>query len=151
MQTHYLAVRGLINDLLRSLSAALIHMDDLILKLDNFSMEYQDAWLINEQLQRSIEIFMALRSEAIIVEKINSDKDNPEIALNNFKQKSNQLLTTICRACDLIIMDKDHKQVMNHITTIDKCINNYFDVINNISNSEEEIIRPKINFNKLKE
>jgi len=39
-------IRGLINDLLRSLSAALIHLDDLMIKMDRDSDMFSDVCLI---------------------------------------------------------------------------------------------------------
>ena len=51
------------NDLLRSMSAALVHLDDLIMKIDKNSDGFPDMILTNEQLSRSIELFLNLRSE----------------------------------------------------------------------------------------
>jgi len=57
-------IRGLINDLLRSLSAALIHLDDLMIKMDRDSDMFSDVCLTNEQLERSVEVFVELRSQS---------------------------------------------------------------------------------------
>jgi hypothetical protein len=63
MENHTFIIRGLINDLLRTLSASLVHVDDLIMKLERNSDGFPDAILTNEQLSRSIELFLELRSE----------------------------------------------------------------------------------------
>jgi hypothetical protein len=63
MENHSYIIRGLINDLLRTLSASLVHVDDLIMKLERNSDGFPDAILTNEQLSRSIELFLELRSE----------------------------------------------------------------------------------------
>jgi hypothetical protein len=57
-------IRGLINDLLRSLSSALIHLDDLMMKIDRDSAMFPDVCLTNEQLERSVEVFVELRSQS---------------------------------------------------------------------------------------
>ena len=140
MQTHSFTIRGLINDLLRSLSAAMIHIDDLILKLDKTSSEYPEAWLTNEQLQRSVEIFMELRAEAIFfIDTLNSDNNEyykkfEHITLNRFKHKSNELLTSIWGACDLMLLDNDQKHIMSQISVINKSIKNYIDSNTSIKN-----------------
>ena len=69
-------IRGLINDLTRTLTSSLVHMDDLLLRLDNDSGEFDDAWLANNQLERAFEFFIELRSEYMIrKESINPKKD----------------------------------------------------------------------------
>jgi hypothetical protein len=64
MENHSLHIRGLINDLLRSLSAALVHLDDLIIKIDRHSEIFPEVCLTNEQLERSVEVFLELRSQS---------------------------------------------------------------------------------------
>jgi hypothetical protein len=64
MENYPLHIRGLINDLLRSLSAALVHLDDLILKIDKNSDIFPDVCLTDEQLGRSVEVFLELRSQS---------------------------------------------------------------------------------------
>lgn len=63
MEDHSSSMRGIINDLLRSLSAALLHTDDLIMKIERDSVGFSDAILTNQQLSRSIELFLELRWE----------------------------------------------------------------------------------------
>jgi Mg2+ and Co2+ transporter CorA len=69
-------IRGLINDLLRSLSAALVHVDDLIMKIEKNAEGFSDAILTNEQLSRSIELFLELRSECNYLLDQLSNKNN---------------------------------------------------------------------------
>jgi hypothetical protein len=64
MEDYSSHIRGLINDLLRSLSAALVHLDDLMLKIDRNSDMFPDVCLTNEQLERSVEVFVELRSQS---------------------------------------------------------------------------------------
>jgi hypothetical protein len=56
-------IRGLINDLTRTLTASLVHLDDLLLLLDKNNEEFSEAWLANQQLERALEFFILLRSE----------------------------------------------------------------------------------------
>jgi hypothetical protein len=76
MENHSLHIRGLINDLLRSLSAALVHLDDLIIKMDRHSEIFQEVCLTNEQLERSVEVFLELRSQSDSLLEHLSDYDN---------------------------------------------------------------------------
>jgi CheY-like chemotaxis protein len=55
-------LRGLINDLTRTLTGSMVHLDDLLLRLDDNSEEFDDAWLVNQQLERALEFFIELRS-----------------------------------------------------------------------------------------
>jgi len=64
MENYPLHIRELINDLLRSLSSALVHLDDLILKIDRNSDIFPEVCLTDEQLGRSVEIFLELRSQS---------------------------------------------------------------------------------------
>lgn len=63
MENQHSLIRGLINNLLRSLSADLVHVDNLIMKIEKNSEGFSEAMLTNEQLSRSIELFLELRSE----------------------------------------------------------------------------------------
>ena len=101
-------IRGLINDLTRTLTGSLVHMDDLLLHLDNDSGEFDDAWLANHQLERALEFFIELRSEYMIrQESINQKKTKSykltavEKLLHNF----NNLLAVVVGYCDMIQND----------------------------------------------
>ena len=75
-------IRGLINDLLRSLSAALVHVDDLIMKIERDSEGFSDAFLTNQQLSKSIELFLDLRSECnYFLDQIGNTKDKSSVQL----------------------------------------------------------------------
>lgn len=70
-------IRGLINDLTRTLTASLVYMDDLFLQLDNDSQEFDAAWLATCQLERALEFLLELRSEYMIRQKsINKKRRN---------------------------------------------------------------------------
>ncbi len=60
------SIRGLINDLTRTLMGSMLHLDDLLLRLDDDSEEFGEAWLANQQLQRALEFFFELRSQYMI-------------------------------------------------------------------------------------
>ena len=64
MENYPLHIKELINDLLRSLSAALVHLDDLLIKIDRDSDIFPEVCLTNEQLERSVEVFLELRSQS---------------------------------------------------------------------------------------
>jgi len=98
-------IRGLINDLTRTLTGSLVHMDDLLLHLNNDSGEFDDAWLANHQLERALEFFIQLRSEYMIQqESINQGKIKyykltaVEELLHNF----NNLLAVVVGYCDMM-------------------------------------------------
>ena len=135
MQTYSATIRGLINDLLRSLSAAMVHIDDLIIKLDKESSIYADVLLTHEQIQRSVEIFLELRSESTyFIDKLNSfnnneyDKKFDYSTINQVKLKSNELLTAICRTYDLMLLDNDPKCLMDKVVIMINIVKNYLDI-----------------------
>lgn len=68
MEKPFSEIRGLINDLTRTLTASLVHLDDLLLRLDKNNEEFSEAWLANHQLERALEFFILLRSEFMIQE-----------------------------------------------------------------------------------
>lgn len=55
-------LKGLFNDLTRTLLSSAIMLDDLHLQLPQDSEPYDSWWLANEQLKRAIEFFLELRS-----------------------------------------------------------------------------------------
>jgi hypothetical protein len=55
-------MKGLFNDLNRTLFSSAIFLDDLHLNLQPHSEVYDAWWLANEQLKRAIEFFLELRS-----------------------------------------------------------------------------------------
>ncbi len=61
-----LELRGFINDLTRTLTASMVHLDDLLLELDEDSEEFDHAWLVNQQLGRALEFFLEMRSEYLL-------------------------------------------------------------------------------------
>jgi hypothetical protein len=77
MENYPLHIRELINDLLRSLSSALVHLDDLIMKIDRNSEVFPEVCLTDEQLGRSVEIFLELRSQSNhLLEHLSEFDDN---------------------------------------------------------------------------
>jgi hypothetical protein len=55
-------MKGLFNDLTRTLLSSAIFLDDLHLNLQPDSDVYDAWWLANKQLKRAIEFFLELRS-----------------------------------------------------------------------------------------
>jgi CheY-like chemotaxis protein len=119
-------IRGLINDLTRTLTGSMVHMDNLLLHLDNDSIEFDDAWLANYQLERALEFFIELRSEYMIrQESINQKKTKSyklttgEKLLHNF----NNLLAVVIGFCDMLQNDfSDNQHIYETIGYIYKSI-----------------------------
>jgi CheY-like chemotaxis protein len=113
-------IRGLINDLTRTLTGSLIHMDNLLLHLDNDSGEFDEAWLANDQLSRALKFFIELRSEYMIrQESVNQNKTKyykltaVEVLLHNF----NNLLAVVVGYCDM--MQNEFATVPHNCQVID--------------------------------
>jgi CheY-like chemotaxis protein len=104
------SIRGLINDLTRTLTASIVHLDDLLLSLDNDSKEFADAWQANGQLERALNFFFQLRSEYLIWQE-GSFVNNYKIESYNLTIKDkllhtfNNLLEVILGHCDLLQND----------------------------------------------
>jgi hypothetical protein len=109
-------IRRIINDLLRSLSAALVHIDDLIMRIERDSDEYSDAILTNEQLSRSIEIFLNLRVECnYFLDQLfinnNSLEESAKLNISQFNHNVNEVLTNVSKCSDLILKGGNNKKV----------------------------------------
>jgi CheY-like chemotaxis protein len=117
MEAPAITIRGLINDLTRTLTGSLVHMDNLLLHLDNDSGEFNEAWLANYQLERALEFFIELRSEYIIRQE-NQGKTNfyNLAAAEKLLHKFNNLLTVIIGYCDMIQNDNADGQHICQIT-----------------------------------
>lgn len=109
MDETILTGRGLINDLIRTLTAAAVHMDNLLLNFDKNISEYDDALQADEQLGRALEFLFELRS--IYLYNINYSINNKHIR-NNINNKTNILnnfLTAINLSVDFIV--KYHNKI----------------------------------------
>jgi CheY-like chemotaxis protein len=111
-------IRGLINDLTRTLTGSMVHMDDLLLRLDNDSGEFDDAWLANQQLERALEFFIELRSEYMIrQESINKKTKSYKLtAVEKLLHNFNNLLAVVVGYCDMIKDDIVDVQQIGQIT-----------------------------------
>ena len=98
------SIRGLINDLTRTLTGSLVHMDDLLLHLDNDSGEFDDARLANHQLERALEFFIELRSEYMIRQESIKEKAKSYklTAVEKLMHNFNNLLAVVVGYCDMI-------------------------------------------------
>jgi CheY-like chemotaxis protein len=103
MEAPAITIRGLINDLTRTLTGSLVHMDNLLLHINNDSGEFDEALLANYQLERALEFFIELRSEYIIRQE-NQEKTNfyKLATVEKLLHKFNNILTVIIGYCDMI-------------------------------------------------
>jgi CheY-like chemotaxis protein len=142
-------IRGLINDLTRTLTGSLVHMDDLLLHLDDDSGEFDDAWLANHQLERALEFFIELRSEYMIwQDSIKKQAKSYELtAVEKLLHKFNNLLAVIVGYCDMI---KNGSADVRHIGQITDNI--YKSIQNSHYALNEPICLPESNIspNRLK-
>ena len=125
MENHSSIIRRLINDLLRSLSAALVHVDDLIMRIERNSDEYSDAILTNEQLSRSIEIFLNLRLECnYFLDQLcinnNTLKESTKLSISQFKKNMNEVLTNGSKYYDLMLKDANNTKMHDSINFAEK-------------------------------
>jgi CheY-like chemotaxis protein len=100
-------IRGLINDLTRTLTGSLVHMDDLLLHLGNDSGEFDDARLANHQLERALEFFIELRSEYMIRQDSikKQEKSYKLAAVDKLLHDFNNILAMVVGYCDMIQND----------------------------------------------
>lgn len=128
MEEPQFSIRGLINDLTRTLTGSLVHMDNLLLHLDNDFGGFDDAWLANHQLERALEFFIELRSEYMIrQESINQKKTKSYklTAVEKLLHDFNNLLSIIVGYCDIIQNDfADVKQICKNTGYIYQSIQN---------------------------
>ena len=144
MEKHSSILRGLVNDLLRSLSAALVHVDDLIMKVERNSDLFPDAILTNEQLSRSIELFLDLRSEfsyfieqLIIKHKYLMGECG---TLSHWQEHTlNDILTAFFGSCDLMLLDNNKKLIKNNIALVIESIENQLELHEPINKNEHHI------------
>ena len=98
-------IRGLINDLTRTLTASIVHLDDLLLELSANSEEYDDAYLADQQLGRALEFFFEMRSLFLMSQGENNIEHiahNDTFILNKMSHMFNNALTVIFGCCDLM-------------------------------------------------
>jgi CheY-like chemotaxis protein len=117
-----ISIRGLINDLTRTLTGSMVHMDNLLLHLDNDSGEFDEAWLANHQLSRALEFFIELRSEYMMQQDSinqNEKKSYKSSAVEKLLHDLNDLLAVIMGYCDTIQNDfADIGHISPHIDYI---------------------------------
>jgi CheY-like chemotaxis protein len=150
-------IRGLINDLTRTLTASLVHMDDLFLHLDNDSCEFDDAWLANHQLERALEFFIELRSEYMIrQESIKKQTKSYKLtAVEKLMHKFNNLSEVIIGYSDMINnANGDIWRIAQITDNIYKSIQNSHNVLNGPICLPESTIYPnrmKLSRRKIKQ
>jgi len=150
-------IRGLINDLTRTLTGSLVHLDDLLLRLDNDSEEFDEACLANDQLGRALEFFLELRTLYLILhEKLQFKKESLGIGglstIDILAHKLNNSLLVIGANCDLMsIYSTKSNGIFNTIQKIYKTIGGIKSAIyksldqNRRQPHEDEDIKPLIN------
>jgi CheY-like chemotaxis protein len=120
MEGPVMPIRGLINDLTRTLTGSLVHMDNLLLHMDNDSAEFDEAWLANHQLSRALEFFIELRSEYMLQhDSINQNETKPykPTAVERLLHDFNNLLAVILGYCEKI--QNDFADIGHMSTNID--------------------------------
>jgi CheY-like chemotaxis protein len=97
------AIRGLINDLARSLTSSLIHLDNLMIDVDENNVISDELCLANDQLEQSLHYFLELRSLYLLKEfnKIAIGNNNNN-KLRSLTHNINNLLTIIIGCCDTL-------------------------------------------------
>jgi len=149
MYEKYPTTRGLINDLVRSLTAAIVHMDDMLLNLDKNLEEYFDAFLADEQLSMALRYLIELRSLIINqTEYQNKAKKHNLIIIQEKINLLNNFLTAIIISTDLSLIShgktikgKIAKNILNSIDIIKPLINDYY-------REPDRKINKKYNFQK---
>jgi CheY-like chemotaxis protein len=100
MEAKYPTPRGLINDLIRTITAAIVHMDDLFLNLDRNLEQFDDALLADQQLSMALGYLIELRS--FYIDPIEQEQNNKNHNKNDTRDKLN-LVNDFRTAIDIII------------------------------------------------
>jgi len=110
-----LSPRGLINDLIRTLTSAMVHMDDLFLNLDRNLEQFDDALLADQQLSMALGYLIELRSFYIDpTEKDQNNKNHNKIYTRDKVNFINDFETAINIIIELLQM-YDNKNCYNKI------------------------------------
>jgi len=134
MDEKFPSLRGLINDLVRTITAAIVHMDDLLLNFDRNLEEFDDALLADEQLSMALEYLLELRSLYIFqTEYGNINKKQDNIIIQNRTNLLNNFLTAINLSTDFLLKYHDKtkhkkivKNIMDSINIIKPLFNEYY-------------------------
>ena len=131
MESPAMPIRGLINDLTRTLTGSIVHMDNLLLHLDNDSREFEEAWLANHQLSRALEFFIELRSEYMMQQdsvKQNETKFYQSTAFEKLSHNLNNLL--LVAQCYFDAKKTDVRICSNIVDNIYNSIQNLYSLLN---------------------
>jgi len=119
MDEKFPSQRGLINDLVRTITAAIVHMDDLLLNLDRNLEEFDDALLADEQLSMALEYLLELRSSYIFQKEYgNTNKEQDNFFIQNNINLLNNFITSINISTDFLIRYHDktkHTKIIKNI------------------------------------
>jgi CheY-like chemotaxis protein len=134
MNVQYPSPRGLINDLVRTITAAIVHMDDMLLNLDRNLEEFDDAILADQQLCMALGYLIELRSLIIgQTEYEDKDKNHNLIVINDKINLLNNFLTAINISTDYLLKSNDKtiknkivKNISDSINIIKPLINEYY-------------------------
>jgi len=102
-------MKGLFNDLTRTLFSSVIYLDDLHIHIERDSDGFDDWWLATEQLKRAIEFYLELRSIYFSYEQLHDNHSTDKIdissieLLNQVAHKMNESLTIIINSCDSMV------------------------------------------------
>ena len=147
---------GLLTDLTRSLTALLIHIDNLLSTVEPNNESYGEIWLSNEQIGQALKCLINLRELVLYQDNVREKGDRPSTV--ELFHELNELLTVIQLFNDCINNYNYDKQLYAIITltynSIQKIIRNYTNTYNSKNHtsykeSYVEPIEPIINNNEI--
>ncbi|MFI5140449.1 MAG: response regulator [Sphingobacteriales bacterium] len=132
MDQTFSTIRGLINDLVRPLTAAMVHLDDLLLNFDQDLNEYDDALLANQQLGRALKYFFEIRSEILSQKKaFNKNCDNYCHSLADEADHTlGNIITLVNVSCEILLNNTSNSEQIKIIRCLYKSMDHYRQIIN---------------------
>jgi hypothetical protein len=123
---------GFITDLTRSLTASLIHIDNLLLKVKPNNNLYDEVRLANDQITQALMHLLKLREITLIQDDLRENGKNTYIC--NFKDELIELITVIKCLNDLNYNCMDDKQLVDKITLVNNSMQKLLRFIKNSRN-----------------
>ena len=100
-------IKGLFNDLSRTLLSSAIFFDDLHLHIEKDSKIFGHWWMANEQLKRAIEFFLELRFSYFFnqssVYPVNSSSDGSLSDFQQMMKKMSKALNSLIDICRMVL------------------------------------------------
>jgi CheY-like chemotaxis protein len=118
---------GFLTDLTRSLTASLIHIDNLLLRVEPNNESYGEVWLANEQIGQALKSLIKLRELSLYQDDVREKRVKPSTI--ELSHDLNECLTVIQLFNDYIHnynYDKQLYEIINlTYNSIQKLIGNY--------------------------